>query len=153
MVSLVKWMLLVHVPFFVLAQTPEILIQNGHSATARSVALSPGGMTLASASDDNTVKLRIVASGKLLRSSGRLLLPDMRPHFSQRSLSEPDTTGLSDRSTRTVSPPNLPAGVGLCGNRLIIQAPFSAWKFNLGRVELRTRMPLPRCDSKAYPST
>jgi len=47
---------------------PEFVLQNGHSGSVYSVAFSADGEILASGSDDNTVKLWEIASGRLLRT-------------------------------------------------------------------------------------
>lgn len=39
------------------AQNPDIFLAQGHSSYAASVAFAPNGKTLASGSDDNTIKL------------------------------------------------------------------------------------------------
>jgi WD40 repeat protein len=50
------------------AKSPEIFVQLGHASSIREVAWSPDGKTLASSSDDNTVKLWDTGSGQLLRT-------------------------------------------------------------------------------------
>ena len=47
---------------------PEKQTLNGHASPVRSVAFSPDGRTLATGSDDNTVKLWDIANGKELRT-------------------------------------------------------------------------------------
>jgi WD40 repeat protein len=49
-------------------QKPELVVQTGHSSSVLSVAISPDGKTLASGSEDNTIKLWDLASGKQLYS-------------------------------------------------------------------------------------
>lgn len=50
------------------AQKPELVVQTGHSDSVRSIAFSPDGKTLASASSDHTIKLWDVATGIELRT-------------------------------------------------------------------------------------
>jgi WD40 repeat protein len=50
------------------AQKPELVVQLGHTDRVWSVAFSPDGRTLASGSQDNSVKLWNVASGSELRT-------------------------------------------------------------------------------------
>ncbi|MEM7585235.1 MAG: caspase family protein [Acidobacteriota bacterium] len=47
---------------------PAFVLQNGHSSAIRSLAISPNGESLASGSDDRTVKLWQVETGKLIRT-------------------------------------------------------------------------------------
>jgi len=50
------------------AQKPELVVETGHSDFIRSVAFSPDGKTLASGSNDRTIKLWDVESAKELRT-------------------------------------------------------------------------------------
>ena len=50
------------------AQKAELVVQTGHSFFVKSVAFSPDGKTLASGSDDDTIKIWDVATGKELRT-------------------------------------------------------------------------------------
>jgi WD40 repeat protein len=50
------------------AQKPELVVQTGHSETVNSVAFSPDGKTLASGSEDHTIKLWEVTTGRVLRT-------------------------------------------------------------------------------------
>jgi WD40 repeat protein len=50
------------------AQKPELVVQTGHSHRVESVAFSRDGKTLASGSEDNTIKLWDVSSGTELRT-------------------------------------------------------------------------------------
>ena len=50
--------------------TAELFLQLGHASLVQSVAFSPDGKTLASDSDDTTVKLWDPANGQLLRTLG-----------------------------------------------------------------------------------
>jgi len=47
---------------------PQLVIQNGHTSDVYSVAFSPNGKTIASASVDGTIKLWDTATGQLLRT-------------------------------------------------------------------------------------
>ncbi len=47
---------------------PELVVQTGHVSFVNSVAFSPDGKTLASGSEDNTIKLWNVESGKQIKS-------------------------------------------------------------------------------------
>src|SRR5438093_1082643 len=47
---------------------PELIVQTGHSNYILSIVFSPDGMILASGSQDNTVKLWDVGTGKELRT-------------------------------------------------------------------------------------
>lgn len=49
------------------AQQSEFVLQNGHSAWVNSVAISPDGKVIASGSDDKTIMLWDMESGKLIR--------------------------------------------------------------------------------------
>jgi WD40 repeat protein len=51
-----------------LAQTPELLVQKGHTNLVSSVAVGPGGRILASGSWDNTVILWDISTGRGLRT-------------------------------------------------------------------------------------
>ena len=61
-------MCLLLVPFAVCAQKPELYIQTGHSVSVDSVAFSPDGKTLASGSDDKTIKLWDIATRQELHT-------------------------------------------------------------------------------------
>ncbi|MDX6497601.1 MAG: hypothetical protein QOG23_861 [Blastocatellia bacterium] len=50
------------------AQKPELVLQTGHSKAGNSIAVSPDGKTLASGSQDNTIKLWDMATGSELRT-------------------------------------------------------------------------------------
>ena len=53
-------------------RTPRLVIQTGHSRLVTSIAFCPDGKTLASGSQDSTIKLWDVVSGQQLRTlSGR----------------------------------------------------------------------------------
>lgn len=54
--------------FAVKAQQPQLVMQTGHSSEVTSVAFSPDGKVIASGSDDNSIKLWNVATGRLLRT-------------------------------------------------------------------------------------
>lgn len=67
MLMLAIFILLLNYPA-VMADTPELKVQTGHTGWVRSVVFSSDGNTLASASDDNTVKIWDLRSGTELRS-------------------------------------------------------------------------------------
>ncbi len=50
------------------AQIPELVSENGHLGVINAVVFSPDGKTLASASDDQTVKLWELSTGNVLRT-------------------------------------------------------------------------------------
>jgi len=73
---------LVFATFNCVAQKPELVMQTGHTDWVESVAFSPDGKTLASGSDDETIKLWDVPTGTLLRSiehTSRVLLVAFSP--------------------------------------------------------------------------
>ncbi len=50
------------------SDNPEIVIQNGHSVEVNAVCFSPDSKLQASGSNDNTIRLWEVATGRLLRT-------------------------------------------------------------------------------------
>lgn len=50
------------------AQEPELVVQTGHSGRVNSVAFSPDGQLVASGSDEHSIRLWDVRTGKLLRT-------------------------------------------------------------------------------------
>ncbi|HZT58913.1 MAG TPA: WD40 repeat domain-containing protein, partial [Pyrinomonadaceae bacterium] len=50
------------------AQTPELIVQSGHTNSVHTVAFSPDGRTILSASADHTLKLWEAATGRLIRN-------------------------------------------------------------------------------------
>ncbi|MEO9483182.1 MAG: caspase family protein [Ekhidna sp.] len=54
--------------FFVHAQSPELIIQTGHQLAINDMEYSPDGRIVASCSEDNTVKLWEIATGKEMQT-------------------------------------------------------------------------------------
>jgi WD40 repeat protein len=66
--TLTAILLSIHVAVGQDAAKPELLIQNGHLGSVRSIAFSPNGEMLVSGGDDKTIKLWDAQNGRLIRT-------------------------------------------------------------------------------------
>jgi WD40 repeat protein len=67
---LISFIWMIFVKSLVFCQTPELVVNKGHSDRVSSVAFSPDGRFVVTGSQDSTAKLWDVATGKELRTFG-----------------------------------------------------------------------------------
>ena len=67
---LISFVWIMFVKSLVFCQTPELVVNKGHSDSVTSVAFSPDGRYVVTGSGDHTAKLWEAATGKELRTFG-----------------------------------------------------------------------------------